>query len=189
MKRCDWSLRDPLLIQYHDEEWGVPAYDDARLFEMLILEGMQAGLSWLTVLKKRNNFYQAFDKFDANKIAVYSDKHLEKLLQDPGIIRNKLKVFAVRRNAQAFLALQQEFGQFSRYIWQFVGPHPLQNKWKTLTDVPATSNASDAMSKDLKKRGFTFVGSSICYAFMQAVGMVNDHIVTCYRYKLILGMN
>lgn len=185
MNRCDWCLQDTAYIHYHDEEWGVPVFCDDKLFEMLILEGMQAGLSWLTILRKRENFRKAFDNFDLNKILDYSDDYLNKQLQNPGIIRHKLKVFGIRKNASAFLQIQKEFGQFSDYLWQFVEGSPIQNTWKLHSDVPSSSEISDKMSKDLKKRGFTFVGSTICYAFMQAIGMVNDHVVTCYRHSQI----
>lgn len=186
-QRCSWSESDPLYIKYHDEEWGVPLHDDRRLFEFLILEGMQAGLSWLTILKKRNNFCQAFDHFDAEKIARYSSKHIAKLLNNPGIIRNELKIKAAIKNAQAYLKIEEEFKNFDSYIWQFTDSKPLQNAWKTLKQVPASTKQSDQMSKELKKRGFTFVGTTICYAFMQAVGMVNDHLVSCFRYKELGG--
>lgn len=185
MKRCAWCADDPLYIKYHDEEWGVPVRHDQKLFEMLILEGVQAGLSWITVLRKRENYREAFDQFDAQKIARYTDNKLTKILSNPGIIRNRLKVFATRQNARAFLEVQKEFGSFEKYIWKFVSDSPKQNAWQNLKKVPASTEISEAMSKDLKKKGFTFVGSTICYAFMQAVGMVNDHIVTCYRYAEI----
>ncbi len=182
VKRCTWAGDDELYQQYHDQEWGVPSYDDQHLFEMLILEGAQAGLSWITILRKRENYRQAFDGFDAQKIARYSTKKIEKLLQNPGIVRNKLKVNAAVINANAFLQVRDEFGSFSDYIWQFVGGKPKINRWKNMADVPAMTIESDAMSKDLKKRGFKFVGSTICYAFMQAVGMVNDHTSDCFCY-------
>jgi DNA-3-methyladenine glycosylase I len=178
-QRCGWLNGDPLYIAYHDEEWGHPVHDDRLLFEMLTLEGAQAGLSWFTVLKKREHYRVVFDNFDPATVAGYSEAKLEALLEDPGIIRNKLKVRGTVQNAQAFLRVQQEFGSFDRYIWQFVGGKPIQNRWASLQEVPATTAQSDAMSKDLKKRGFTFVGSTICYAFMQATGMVNDHTLSC----------
>ena len=181
-KRCPWSEGDPLYTLYHNEEWGVPAHDDQRLFEMLILEGAQAGLSWITILRKRDNYRKAFDNFDARKIARYDMRRIKKLLSDSGIVRNRLKIEAAIRNAQIFLEVQKEFGSFSKYIWQFVGGKPKQNNWKTLKQVPATTLQSDAMNKDLKARGFKFVGSTICYAFMQATGMVNDHLVDSFRH-------
>jgi DNA-3-methyladenine glycosylase I len=181
--RCAWATNDPLYVDYHDHEWGKPVYDDQLLFEFLILEGAQAGLSWITILKRRENYRRAFDNFDANKIARYSKAKQEKLLADAGIIRNRLKIAAAIKNAQAFLEMQAEFGSFAKYLWQFVDGKPLQNNWQQQKDVPATTAISDIMSKDLKKRGFSFVGSTICYANMQAVGMVNDHIVTCFRHK------
>lgn len=181
--RCGWQGTDPLYIQYHDEEWGVPLHDERRLFEMLILEGAQAGLSWITVLRKREAYRKAFDNFDPKKVARYDDKKIAQLLANPGIIRNRAKVNAAVGNAQAYLAVQKEFGSFDAYIWQFVGGKPIQNKRKTLRDIPAETDESRAMSKDLKKRGFRFVGPTICYAHMQATGMVNDHLVGCFRYK------
>lgn len=181
--RCGWSTSDPIYIQYHDEEWGVPVHDDTKLFEFLILDAFQAGLSWLTILKKRDNFRKAFDNFDAVKISKYTQKKIDKLLNDEGIIRNKLKVAAAVTNAKAFLAIQKEFGLFDKYIWQFTGGKTKVNTWHTLKEIPPRTDESDAMSKDLKKRGFKFVGSTICYAFMQAAGMVNDHVVDCFRYK------
>jgi DNA-3-methyladenine glycosylase I len=170
---------------YHDTEWGVPVHDDRRLFEFLILEGAQAGLSWETVLKKRATYRKAFDNFDAKKIARYTSGRAKRLLANPGIIRNRLKIRAATKNAAAFLAVQKEFGSFNRYIWQFVGGKPRRNAWRSLKQLPSRTAESDAMSKDLKKRGFTFVGSTICYAFMQAVGMVNDHVVRCGRYRQV----
>jgi DNA-3-methyladenine glycosylase I len=169
--------------EYHDQEWGVPVHDDRHLFEMINLEGAQAGLSWLTILKKRENYRRAFNRFDAAKISRYDEKKVAELLANPGIVRNRLKVAAVIQNAKAFLAIRKEFGSFDQYIWQFVGHEPIQNRWKSMSQVPAKTSISDAMSKDLLKRGFKFVGSTICYSFMQAVGMVNDHLVTCFRYK------
>lgn len=184
-RRCEWCGDDPLYVAYHDEEWGVPVHDDLRLFEMLILEGAQAGLSWSTILKKRENYRKAFDRFDARKIAKYDKTKIARLLADPGIVRNRLKIAATVQNARAFLQVQKEFGSFDRYLWQFVGGKPKQNRRKSLKEIPAKTAESDAMSKDLKKRGFSFVGSTICYAFMQAVGMVNDHITTCFRHRKV----
>jgi DNA-3-methyladenine glycosylase I len=181
--RCPWSTTDPLYIAYHDTEWGVPVHDDRTLFEFLILEGAQAGLSWITILKKRENYRKAFDRFDPVKIADYDAKKIKSLLADAGIIRNRLKIAASIQNAKAFLSVKKEFGSFDAYIWQFVEGKPKINSWKTLKEIPPKTIESDAMSKDLKKRGFKFVGSTICYAFMQATGMVNDHITTCYRYR------
>jgi DNA-3-methyladenine glycosylase I len=180
--RCPWSASDSLSAAYHDAEWGVPVYDDRILFEFLILEGAQAGLSWITILKKREAYREAFDDFDAAKIARYRDAKLEKLMANPGIVRNRLKIHGTVQNARAFLAVTKEFGQFQKYLWQFTGGHPLQNAWNQAKEIPVSTPLSDAMSKDLKKRGFTFVGTTICYAFMQATGMVNDHLVSCYRY-------
>jgi len=182
IKRCHWATSE-LSIPYHDEEWGVPLHDDRALFELLILEGAQAGLSWDTVLKKRARYREVFDEFDVEKVARYDKKKVRELLKDAGIIRNKLKVAATISNAQAFLKTQEEFGSFDKYIWQFVGGKPKQNAWKTHKRLPAKTVESDAMSKDLQKRGFRFVGSTICYAFMQATGMVNDHLVACFRYE------
>ncbi len=180
--RCGWVSDDPLYIQYHDEEWGVPAHDDRHLFEMLCLEGAQAGLSWITILRKRENYRAAFDYFDAIKIAGYDEAKIAELLTNPGIVRNKLKVNGFVKNARAFLAVQAEFGSFDAYLWRFVGGQPIQAQRVSLRDVPAQTLEAEAMSKDLKKRGFTFVGPTICYAFMQACGMVNDHTVDCFRY-------
>ena len=180
--RCAWVGDDPLYLAYHDQEWGVPVHDDRVLFEFLILEGAQAGLSWITILKKRDNYRRAFDNFDARKIARYDDAKVRALLADPGIVRNRLKIAATIQNAKAFLAVQKEFGSFDAYVWQFVGGKPKQNRWKTIAAAPAKTPESDALSKDLLKRGFKFVGSTICYAFMQAVGMVNDHTVDCFSY-------
>jgi len=181
--RCPWCESSEQMIKYHDEEWGVPLHDDLKLFEFIVLDTFQAGLSWKTILHRRAGFSKAFDKFNYKKIAKYDDKKIQSLLEDEGIIRNKLKVYATVTNAQAFLAIQKEFGSFDSYIWQFTGGKPIKNKWKDHTKVFATSKESDAMSKDLYKRGFKFVGSTICYAFMQAAGMVNDHILTCHRYN------
>jgi DNA-3-methyladenine glycosylase I len=180
--RCGWASTEAM-IRYHDEEWGLPAHDDRTLFEFLILEGAQAGLSWSTILNKRENYRRAFDRFDAKQIARYDQRKVKELLADAGIVRNRLKVAAAIENAKAFLRVQQEFGSFDRYIWQFVGGKPKVNSPRTLTQVPARTPQFDAMSKDLQRRGFKFVGSTICYAFMQAVGMVNDHRVDCFRYK------
>jgi DNA-3-methyladenine glycosylase I len=184
-QRCGWSTSDPLYINYHDNEWGVPLHDDRKLFEMLILEGAQAGLSWITILRKRENYRNAFAKFDAKKIARYDGGKIRQLLADKGIVRNRLKIEATIQNAEAFLRVQQEFGSFDAYIWRFVGGRPKRNQWKSLKEIPPTTPESDAMSKDLKRRGFRFVGSTICYAFMQAVGIVNDHVTTCFRYKQV----
>ena len=183
--RCTWGESHELFIPYHDLEWGVPVHDDRTLFEMLCLDGAQAGLSWLLILKRRDNYKLLFDNFDAAKIARYSDEKLDSLLQDPCIIRNRLKVYSVRNNAIAFLEVQKEFGSFDAYIWQFVGGRPIVNSWKTDEEIPASTPESDAMSSDLKKRGFKFVGTTICYAIMQSVGMVNDHITSCFRYSEI----
>lgn len=180
--RCAWGTKDPLYIEYHDNEWGVPEHDDRKLFEFLVLEGMQAGLSWLTILRKRDNYRTAFDNFDARKMAQYDERKVAELLSDRGIVRNRLKIKAAIQNAKAFLAVQREFGSFDAYIWRFVGGKPRKNAWKTVKEIPSKTAQSDAMSKDLIKRGFKFVGSTICYAFMQAVGMVNDHTTDCFRY-------
>ncbi|HEY6418539.1 MAG TPA: DNA-3-methyladenine glycosylase I [Candidatus Binataceae bacterium] len=180
--RCAWARND-LAIAYHDEEWGVPVHDDRRLFEFLILEGAQAGLSWDTILRKRDNYRAAFDRFDAAKVARYDARKVARLLKDPGIVRNRLKIGAAIDNAKAFRAVQKEFASFDAYIWGFVGGSPRVNSWRAIKQVPASTAESDAMSKNLKRRGFRFVGSTICYAFMQATGMVNDHAVDCFRYK------
>ncbi len=180
--RCDWCTQDPIYVQYHDKEWGRPVHDDRLLFEFLILEGAQAGLSWLTVLKKRENYRIAFDHFDAAKMARYDAKKVKQLLGNEGIIRNRLKIASAIANAKAFLAVQKEFGTFDKYIWQFVEGKPQKNHFSHYKKLPAQTPLSDAMSQDLKKRGFNFVGSTICYAFMQAVGMVNDHTMDCFRY-------
>jgi DNA-3-methyladenine glycosylase I len=182
--RCAWAS-NPLSIRYHDEEWGVPTHDDRMLFEFLVLEGAQAGLSWDTILKKRENYRAAFDNFDPVKIAAYDRRKVQALLRDPGIVRNRLKVASAVRNAQAFLTVQEEFGSFNRYIWQFVGGKPKQNSRRSSSQVPAFTPESDAMSKGLKKRDFTFVGTTICYAFMQATGMVNDHLTACFRSRAL----
>jgi DNA-3-methyladenine glycosylase I len=181
--RCPWAGSDPLSTNYHDREWGVPVHNDRKLFEMLILEGAQAGLSWSTILRKRKNYRKAFDRFDARAIAHYGPRKIRKLLGDEGIVRNRLKITAAIGNAQAFLRIQREFGSFGAYIWQFVGGTPKLNRWKGMKEIPARTEESDAMSKDLKRRGFSFVGSTICYAFMQATGMVNDHLMMCHRYR------
>lgn len=180
--RCAWAGSDALYQQYHDTEWGVPVHDDQRLFEFLILEGAQAGLSWITILRKRENYRAAFDDFDATRIARYDANKIESLLQNTGIVRNRLKVQAAIINAQKFLEIQESHGSFDAFVWQFVGGKPRQNHWRGLAEVPASTVESDAMSKMLKQRGFKFVGSTICYAFMQATGMVNDHTVNCFRY-------
>ena len=177
--RCPWAGSDPLYVQYHDEEWGVPSHDDRHLFEMLILEGAQAGLSWITILRKRPAYRKAFDRFDPRRVAKYDARKLRALLADEGIVRNRLKVHGAVRNARAFLAVQQEFGSFDAYLWPFVGGAPRVNRPRSMADVPPRTPESDALSKDLKKRGFTFVGSTICYAYMQAVGLVNDHLAGC----------
>jgi DNA-3-methyladenine glycosylase I len=180
---CSWPTGDPLMIRYHDEEWGVPLHDDRKLFEFMLLDAFQAGLSWKTVLHKRENFRKAFDGFDVAKIAAYGEKDYERLLADAGIIRNRAKIRGAILNAGLFLEVQREFGSFDRYIWQFTGGKTIMNNMKSLSEIPASSKESDAMSKDLVSRGFKFVGTTICYAFMQAAGMVNDHLVTCHRYK------
>ena len=182
-QRCSWAGTDPDYIRYHDREWGVPIHDDRRLFEFLILEGAQAGLSWLTVLKKRPNYIKAFDNFDPHKVAAYNSRKVKELISNAGIIRNRLKIEASIQNARSFLAVQQEFGSFDKYVWQFVGGKTLKNSWQATAEIPAQTDASAAMSSDLKKRGFKFVGPTICYAFMQATGLVNDHTVDCFRYK------
>ncbi|MEN8244798.1 MAG: DNA-3-methyladenine glycosylase I [Thermodesulfobacteriota bacterium] len=184
-KRCDWAGTDPLMIAYHDQEWGQPLHDDGRLFEFLVLEGAQAGLSWMTILKKRENFRQALDGFDPVRVASYNAEKVNQLLQDKGIIRNRLKIQAAVANAGAFLEIQAAFGSFDTYIWQFVDHAPVRNHWKSMTEIPAKTPASEAMSKDLKNRGFRFVGPTICYALMQAIGMVNDHTIDCYRHAEI----
>lgn len=181
-QRCSWPVSE-LDIAYHDQEWGVPVHDDRVLFEFLVLEGAQAGLSWSTILKKRDNYRRAFAGFDPKKVARFTAATMNKLMRDPGIVRNRLKIESTVSNARAFLAVQKEFGSFDRYVWGFVGGRPLRNSHQGLKDVPARTGESDALSKDLQRRGFRFVGSTICYAFMQAVGMVNDHVTTCYRYR------
>ena len=184
--RCGWCSDDPLYCRYHDSEWGVPLHDDQALFEFLILEGAQAGLSWITILRKRENYRAAFDNFDAVRIARYNASKIESLLQDPGIVRNRLKVGAAVTNAQKFLDVQNEFGSFDAFIWRFVDGKPRQNAWRSLAEIPASTPESDAMSRELKRRGFRFAGSTICYALMQATGMVNDHTTDCFRHKELL---
>ena len=186
--RCPWTGTDPRYIDYHDKEWGVPVYDDTRLFEFLVLEGAQAGLSWITILRKRDRYRTCFDGFDPIKVAGYDGAKKNSLLADEGIIRNRLKINAAVTNARSFLLVQEEFGSFSSYIWGFVEGRPQQNAWKTIGEIPPKTPLSEKMSKDLKKRGFKFVGPTICYAFMQATGMVNDHIVDCFRYKELVNM-
>jgi DNA-3-methyladenine glycosylase I len=185
--RCGWVHDDPLCIAYHDHEWGTPVHDDRTLFEFLILEGAQAGLSWRTILRKRAAYRKAFDDFEPVKVAAYDERKIAQLLKDPGIIRNRLKIEAAVTNARAFLAVQEAFGSFDAYIWDFVGGRPRENAWRTLADVPTESAESRAMSRDLKARGFKFVGPTICYAFMQAVGMVNDHLIGCFRHQEVRG--
>ena len=183
--RCSWSDKDPLYVKYHDTEWGIPVYDDDKIFEFLILETFQAGLSWITVLRKRENFRKAFDNFNYLKIAKYNENKFDELIMNAGIIRNKLKIRATISNANAFIEIQKEFGSFSKYIWGFVNHKPIINQWESLKDIPANTEISDKLSLDLKKRGFKFVGSTVIYAYMQATGMVNDHIVSCFRYENI----
>ena len=186
-KRCDWCTDDPLYLAYHDQEWGVPQHDDTRLFEMLVLEGAQAGLSWLTVLKKRENYRRAFDRFDAAKIAAYDDRKITELLADPGIIRNRRKIEAALRNARAVLQIRNEFGSLDHYLWRFVEGRPQQNSWQSAAEIPSSTPVSMRISHDLKQRGCSFVGPTIIYAFMQAVGMVNDHQVDCFRHRQLAG--
>lgn len=188
IKRCEWANKNAYNYKYHDEEWGVPVHDDRKLFEFLVLDAFQAGLSWLTILKKRENFRKVFDNFDALKISKYNEQKVEQLMKDEGIIRNKLKIIATISNAQAFLKVQKEFGSFDKYIWQFTGHKTIINKWKDFKEIPTRTKESDLMSLDLGKRGFKFVGSTICYAFMQAAGMINDHTVDCFRYKEIVKL-
>jgi DNA-3-methyladenine glycosylase I len=187
-KRCDWLTDDEVYLEYHDKEWGVPVYDDRALFEMLILEGAQAGLSWITILKRRQTYRKAYDDFDPEKMAKWTDKKIQKLLKDPGIIRNRLKVAAAKQNAQAYLQVLKDHGSFKDFIWSFVGGKPITNCWEATIEIPAITKEAEAMSKALKKNSFKFVGPTICYAFMEAVGMVNDHITTCYRYKEIRNL-
>lgn len=186
--RCRWAGTDPIYIAYHDTEWGVPLHEDRKLFEFLILDGAQAGLSWITILKKRRGYRRAFDHFDPRKIARYDSRKINRLLSNPGIIRNKLKIEAAVLNARSFLSIQKEFGSFDAYIWRFVGGRTRKNRWKTISEIPAYSDESEAMSIDLKKRGFKFVGPTICYAFMQAAGLVNDHTLDCFRYNEVLHL-
>lgn len=181
--RCGWAGEDALYVEYHDCQWGVPVHDDRLLFEMLVLEGAQAGLSWLTILRKRENYRRVFDGFDPQQVATYDEKKIAKLLVDPGIVRNRLKVTSAIQNARAFLKVQEEHGSFDAYVWRFVDGKPKRNAWKSLKELPAKTPESDAMSRELKRAGFNFVGSTICYAFMQAVGMVNDHLTECFRYR------
>jgi DNA-3-methyladenine glycosylase I len=183
MKRCDWAGNDELYIRYHDSEWGVPVYDDRHLFEMLTLEGAQAGLSWITILRKRENYKEAFDNFNVEKISRYNELKIQELLENKGIVRNKLKINSVITNAKLFIKIQEEFGSFSKYIWSFVNEKPIQNKWKKISEVPAKTDLSDKISKELQKRGFKFVGSTIIYSYLQAIGVVNDHLVDCICYK------
>lgn len=185
--RCSWAIGDPLYQKYHDTEWGVPLHDDARLLEFLVLEGAQAGLSWITILRKRENYRAAFDGFDAKKIAAYDTRRIESLLNDTGIVRNRLKIQAAVTNAQKYLDIRSEFGSFDKFIWQFVGGKVKHGHWRSLLDIPSSTEESDAMSKELKRRGMKFVGTTICYAFMQATGMVNDHTVDCFRYAELVG--
>lgn len=185
--RCAWCGSDPIYVAYHDDEWGVPVHDDRRLFEFLVLEGAQAGLSWLTILKKRENYRAAFDSFDVERIAHYGRRDIARLLQDPGIVRNRLKIEAAIRNARGVLAIREEYETLDAFLWRYVDGTPVQNNWKSMADLPAQTKASDQMSKDLKRRGFNFVGSTICYAFMQAVGLVNDHTADCFRHAEIAG--
>ncbi len=185
--RCSWAGSDPLMLRYHDEEWGVPQHDDRTLFEFLILEGAQAGLSWSTILRKRHAYRAAFDNFDPARVAAYDEAKVAALLSDPGIVRNRLKIAAAITNARAFLTLQREFGSFDAYLWPFVGGTPRQNAWRAPGETPARTAESDALSQDLRRRGFTFVGTTICYAYMQAVGIVNDHLTTCFRYPQLGG--
>jgi len=186
-KDCEWQGTNPLMVEYHNKEWGVPLHNDKKLFEFLILDAFQAGLSWNTIINKRKNFRKAFDNFDVEKISKYGKRKIASLLKDEGIIRNKMKINAAIINAKQFLKIQKEFGSFDKYIWQFTGEKPIVNNWKSIKEVPAKSKESDEMSKDLKRRGFMFVGTVICYAFMQAAGMINDHIITCPRHKLLKG--
>ncbi len=183
--RCAWAGTDPIYVKYHDTEWGIPLHDDRKLFEFLLLDGFQAGLSWITVLKKRSNYQKAFDHFEPQKMAAYDSYKVKQLLANKGIIRNKLKIEAAIQNAKSFLAVQKEFGSFDNYIWQFTDSQTRKNAWKTMAEIPAQTKESVAMSNDLKKRGFRFVGPTICYAFMQAAGMVNDHVVDCFRYSQV----
>ncbi|MDG6954745.1 MAG: DNA-3-methyladenine glycosylase I [Nitrososphaerota archaeon] len=190
VRRCGWSSLDaPLYEEYHDREWGVPLHDDRLLFEFLVLEGAQAGLSWYTILRKRENYRRAFEGFDPKRVAGYDQRRVRRLLADPGIVRNRLKVNSAVQNAKAFVKVQEEFGSFDEYVWRFVGGRPKNNRWRTLEDIPAVTPEAQAMSKDLMARGFRFVGPTICYAHMQATGMVNDHITGCFRYKEIVALS
>ncbi|MEW5981386.1 MAG: DNA-3-methyladenine glycosylase I [Acidobacteriota bacterium] len=182
--RCAWAGTDPLYVAYHDQEWGVPLHDDRRLFEMLVLEGAQAGLSWITILRKREAYRDAFDGFDPARVARYTPARIERLLKNPGIVRNQLKIASAVNNARRFLVVQGEFGSFDAYVWRFVGGRPVTNTWKAMKEIPARTPGSDALSRDLRQRGFTFVGSTICYAHMQATGMVNDHVAGCHRWTI-----
>ncbi|MFZ0449141.1 MAG: DNA-3-methyladenine glycosylase I [Desulfatiglandaceae bacterium] len=188
MKRCDWSANDEIYIEYHDKEWGVPVYEDGKLFEMLILEGAQAGLSWITILKRRESYRHAYDNFDPIKMGKWDSNKITELLNNPEIVRNKLKVNAAKSNAQAYLKVTEKYGSFNSFMWSFVNGVPMNNAWKSLNEIPVSTKESERMSKELKKNGFKFVGPTICYAFMQAVGMVNDHIETCFRYKEITNI-
>lgn len=188
ISRCPWAGTDPLYIRYHDAEWGVPVHDDRRLFEFIVLEGAQAGLSWLTILKKRENYRRAFDRFEPEKVARYGEAKIARLMSDPGIVKNRRKIEAAVNNARAFLKVREAFGSFGRYMWQFTGGRPIQHRFETMAQVPARTPESEAMSRDLKRRGFTFVGPTICYAHMQAVGMVNDHLVGCFRHREVAGL-
>lgn len=183
VKRCEWCGNDPLYMEYHDREWGMPVHDDRKLFEFMILESAQAGLSWITILRKREGYRKAFDGFDPEKVALYDENKIEELMKDSGIIRNRRKIEAAIGNAQSFLKVQREFGSFDKYIWGFVGETPIKNAWKSVSEAPAVTPEAEAFSRDLKKRGFRFLGPTICYAYMQAVGMVNDHTVDCFRYS------
>jgi DNA-3-methyladenine glycosylase I len=184
--RCPWCGNDPLYIAYHDQEWGVPLYDDRRLFELLVLEGAQAGLSWITILKKRENYRKAFQGFDIERVASYTDADIARLLADPGIVRNRLKIGSAIKNARAVLAIQEEFGSFSSFLWRYIEGRQIINGWREMSQIPARTDLSDRLSRDLKKRGLNFVGSTICYAYMQSMGMVNDHLQSCFRYEEIL---
>ncbi len=185
ISRCSWCGEDPLYVRYHDREWGVPVHSDRKLFEFLVLEGAQAGLSWITVLRKREAYRQAFDRFDFDRVAAYDGRKLQSLLNNPGIIRNRLKIHSAVQNARAFLRVREDFGTFNKYIWSFVDNEPIRNKWRSLREIPAKTELSDKISKDLKQRGFSFVGSTIVYAHMQATGMVNDHVTDCFRHDQV----
>jgi len=183
LRRCEWCGTDPLYVKYHDEEWGVPLHDDRALFEFLLLEGAQAGLAWITILRKRESYRKAYDGFDPGKIARWDRRKFERLLKNPGIVRNRLKVEGAKKCARAYLEVVEETGSFDKFLWDFVGGKPIRNRWKSLKEIPAVTDEATAMSKELKRRGFTFVGPTICYAFMQATGMVNDHVTGCFRYR------